>query len=77
MESESERVALAAAREVLDRAWGKAEARGEDSAVEANRNFVLAPQPMALEKWLERRGQPEPLELKAEPDEDDPDRKLN
>jgi hypothetical protein len=33
IESSDERVALAASKEVLDRAWGKAEARGEVAVV--------------------------------------------
>jgi hypothetical protein len=73
MRSDDVRVALMAASILLDRGYGKPE---RQSDVEVNRKFVVAPDTMALDRWLERRGQPEPLELKAEADEDDPD-KLN
>ena len=46
MESKSERVALAAAKEVLDRAWGKAQANEEDSVVQ---RFCVVPEVMSQE----------------------------
>jgi len=49
IESKDERVALAAAREVLDRAWGKAEAKAE---VGVTRRFAEVPEVMSPEDWI-------------------------
>ena len=49
MESKDERVALAAAREVLDRAWGKAEAKAE---VGVTQRFAEVPEVMSEEDWI-------------------------
>jgi hypothetical protein len=60
-----ERIALAAAKEVLDRAHGKEEAKGEASVV---RPFVAAPQTMSKEDWLRTRGDPNLLGTRSDPD---------
>jgi hypothetical protein len=65
MESEDERVALAAAKEVLDRAWGKAETKGEVAVVHG---FARVPEVMSREDWLRTRGDPKLLGKRDDPD---------
>jgi hypothetical protein len=65
IESKDERVALAAAKEVLDRAWGKAEARGKVAVVH---RFARVPEVMSQEDWLTTRGNPDLLRKRGDPD---------
>src|ERR1700733_4579190 len=65
IESKDERVALAAAKEVLDRAWGKAEAKGEVAVVH---RFAQVPAVMSKEDWLRTRGDPHLLRKRGDPD---------
>jgi hypothetical protein len=65
VESEDERVALAACKEVLDRAWGKAEAKGEVAVVH---RFAQVPAVMSREDWLRTRGDPNLLPGKPDTD---------
>jgi hypothetical protein len=65
IDSKDERVALMASNTVLDRAWGKAEARGEVSVARA---FVVAPEVMSEEDWLRTRGDPKLLGKRDDPD---------
>ena len=77
LHSDDERVALLAAQILFERAYGKPVQHAD---VEVDHRFVVAPQTMALDRWLANKGQPEPTpEDDPEPstDEDDPDRKLN
>ena len=77
LQSDDKRIALMAAGILLDRGFGKPE---QQTDVEANHRFVIAPQVMPLDKWLANKGQPEPtpvIDLDPSTDDDDPDRKLN
>jgi hypothetical protein len=65
IDSKDERVALMASNTVLDRAWGKAEAKGEASIVQ---RFVVAPEVMSEEDWLRTRGDPNLLGKRGHPD---------
>ena len=65
IDSKDERVALMASNTVLDRAWGKAEARGEVAVVRA---FAVVPEVMSKEDWLRTRGDPDLLERPGDPD---------
>ena len=65
IDSKDERVALMASNTVLDRAWGKAEARGEVAVVRA---FAVVPQVMSEEDWLRTRGDPNLLGKRGDPD---------
>jgi hypothetical protein len=65
IDSKDERVALMASNTVLDRAWGKAEARGEVAVVGA---FAVVPEVMSKEDWLRTRGDPDLLERPGDPD---------
>jgi hypothetical protein len=65
IDSKDERVALMASNTVLDRAWGKAEARGEVAVV---RGFAVVPQVMSQEDWLRTRGDPNLLGKRGDPD---------
>src|ERR1700759_5022036 len=65
VESRDERVALAAAKEVLDRAWGEAEARGDVAVVH---RFAKVPEVMSREDWLRTKGDPNLLPGKPDPD---------
>jgi hypothetical protein len=65
IESKDERVALAASKEVLDRAWGKAEAKGEVAVVH---RFAQGPAVMSKEDWLRTRGDPNLLRKRGDPD---------
>lgn len=65
MESRDERVALAASKEILDRAWGEAEAKGEVAVVH---RFAQVPAVMSKEDWLRTRGDPSLSPGKPDPD---------
>jgi hypothetical protein len=65
IESKDERVALAASKEVLDRAWGKADAKGEVAVVH---RFAKVPEVMSREDWLRTRGDPKLLGKRGDPD---------
>jgi hypothetical protein len=65
IESKDERVALAAVKEVLDRAWGKAEAMGEVAVVH---RFARVPEVMSREDWSRTRGDPNLLGKRGDPD---------
>jgi hypothetical protein len=65
IDSKDERVALMAFNTVLDRAWGKAEARGEVPVVRA---FAVVPQVMSRADWLKTRGDPNLLGKRGDPD---------
>jgi hypothetical protein len=65
IDSKDERVALMASNTVLDRAWGKAEAREEVAVVRA---FAVVPQVMSEEDWLRTRGNPNLLGRPGDPD---------
>jgi hypothetical protein len=65
IDSKDERVALMASNTVLDRAWGKAEARGEAAVVHA---FAVVPKVMSEEDWLRTRGNPSLLGKRGDPD---------
>jgi hypothetical protein len=67
MESKDERVALAACKEVLDRACGKAEAKGEVAVVH---RFAVVPPVMSKEDWLATRGDPNLLGKRKRRDPD-------
>jgi hypothetical protein len=58
-------VALAASKEILDRAWGKAEAKGEVAVVH---RFAQVPAVMSKEDWLRTRGDPSLSPGKPDPD---------
>jgi hypothetical protein len=74
------RIALTAAEIILERAYGKPEQQAD---VNVQHRFVIAPQTMEIEEWLERKGQPKPAlpppddDPEPSTDDDDPDRKLN
>jgi hypothetical protein len=65
IDSKDERVALMASNTVLERAWGKAEARGEAAVVHA---FAVVPEVMSEEDWLRTRGDPRLLGKPGDPD---------
>ena len=65
IESKDERVALAASKEILDRAWGKAEAKGEVAVVH---RCAVVPRVMSKEDWLATRGDPNLLAKRGDPD---------
>ena len=65
VESRDERVALAAAKEVLDRAHGKSEAKGEVAVV---RGFVEVPEVLSEEDWLRKWGDPNLRGKRGDPD---------
>jgi hypothetical protein len=77
LHSDDDRVALKAAEILFERAYGRPEQHGDVQMM--SHQFVIAPQTMALDRWLANKGQPEPTEDNPEPstDDDDPDRKLN
>jgi hypothetical protein len=60
IDSKDERVALMASNTVLDRAWGKAEAKGQVSVVQG---FAVVPEVMSQEDWLRTRGDPNLLAI--------------
>jgi hypothetical protein len=65
IDSKDERVALMASNTVLDRAWGKAEARGEAAVVHA---FAVVPEVMSEADWLRTRGNPNLLGTRGDLD---------
>jgi hypothetical protein len=65
IDSKDGRVSLMASNTVLDRAWGKAEARGKAAVVRA---FAVVPEVMSEEDWLRTRGNPNLLGTRGDPD---------
>jgi hypothetical protein len=65
-----DRVALKTVEILFERAYGRPEQHGD---VQVSHQFVIAPQTMALDRWLANKGQPEPTEDNPEPSTDDDD----
>jgi hypothetical protein len=57
MRSKDERVAIAAASIMLERGYGKPEQHAD---IEVSHRFVIAPNTMQIDAWLESKGQQTP-----------------
>ena len=71
MNSEDDRVSIAACIALIERGYGKPEQKAD---IGVTHKFALVPQVMEQADWIANKGQPKQLELKVN---DDPDRKLN
>jgi hypothetical protein len=75
LDSKDEKVALIAAKEILDRAYGKPEQKAD---IEMVHRFAQVPAVMEKSQWLATRGDPKLIEHVAEePKPKDPNSKLN
>jgi|SRR6516162_5536500 hypothetical protein len=57
-EDADDRVRLAAAEIILERAYGKPQ---QQAQIDVQHRFVVAPNTMELEQWLANKGQPTPM----------------